>query len=86
MYLTRRRFFFAYIHIYTYIHTYIYVYTYIYKYMANVDLFNSFRAAITDLKAEQKCWITKSNMNDKITPELFEKPRTTGLVAKHRLE
>jgi hypothetical protein len=23
-------------------------------------------------------------MNNKITPELFEKPRTTGLVAKHR--
>eukprot|EP01036_Dinobryon_divergens_P030511 gene30511-39764_t len=42
-----------------------------------------FRAAIADLKTEQKCWITKANMDKKITPELFDKPRTTGLVAKH---
>lgn len=33
-----------------------------------------------DIEEEKKTWITEDNMNSKITPALFEKPATTGLL------
>lgn len=38
---------------------------------------------MADLEEESKYWITTENLEQKITPELFMKPATTGLVMRH---
>jgi len=40
--------------------------------------------ALQDLMNEKTTWINSNNMNDKITPSLFNEPSTTGIVTNHR--
>ncbi len=41
-----------------------------------------YQIALDDLEEESKTWITTENIDEKITPELFANPATTGLLSK----
>ena len=48
----------------------------------NDDQQARYQALVDDLKRESACWITPENIKEKICPELFDAPCTTGFVSK----